>query len=438
MKVKLLMPFIMVLLRIGTRRNIKKTDKRHKCCKIIPESACHREVKYFLFVPKMLDKRAILGIQRLEHTIKMLEGELREAAAIEVGLSSVVAEHGSSINKVHALAHHRSRFYLHACKEGSQSRRASAARSAVSGLVLVAKACGNDVSRLTFWLSNSFVLRAIISRAFAEHQLPFSAGPFLERPGGKKGNRKKLSPLRWKESSPGNKTKGALCESFDDWDDPRKFASALENIEAWIFSRIFESVWWQTLTLHMQSAAAEVLDRGLASCASKTYQRTSSSGDQHQVNISLKLWKKAFKDACERLCSLRAGGHECGCLPVLPRLIMEQCMARLNVAMFNGILRESDDEIPTDPVSVPISEAKVLPIPVGKSSFGAGALLKDAIGNWSRWLTDLFGIDHADSFENTKDDGNDDDEGRKDYDASFMSFDLLNARKPVNQKRGSS
>lgn len=60
------------------------------------------------------------------------------------------------------------------------------------------------------------------------------------------------------------------------------------------------------------------------------------------------------------------------------------------------------------------------------------------IGNWSRWLTDLFGIDDADSFENTKDDGNDDDEGRKDYDASFRSFDLLNAHKPVNQKRGNN
>lgn len=38
------------------------------------------------------------------------------------------------------------------------------------------------------------------------------------------------------------------------------------------------------------------------------------------------------------------------------------------------------------------------------------------IGNWSRWLTDLFGID---------DDENDD--GRTDYDTSFKSFHLLNA-----------
>lgn len=58
---------------------------------------------------------------------------------------------------------------------------------------------------------------------------------------------------------------------------------------------------------------------------------------------------------------------------------MEQCVARLDVAMFNAILRESADEIPTDPVSDPISDAKVLPIPAGKSSFGAGAQLKNAV-----------------------------------------------------------
>lgn len=54
-------------------------------------------------------------------------------------------------------------------------------------------------------------------------------------------------------------------------------------------------------------------------------------------------------------------------------------MARLDVAMFNAILRESSDEIPTDPVSDPISDLKVLPIQAGKSSFGAGAQLKSAV-----------------------------------------------------------
>ncbi|GJY52954.1 hypothetical protein Tco_0444618 [Tanacetum coccineum] len=99
--------------------------------------------------------------------------------------------------------------------------------------------------------------------------------------------------------------------------------------------------------------------------------------------------------------------------------VMEvQCMTRLDVAMFNAILRESADDVPTDPVSDPISDARVLPISSGKASFGASAQLKNAIGNWSRWLNDLFGID-----DDPIDDENDD---RK-TDASFKSFHLLNA-----------
>lgn len=60
-------------------------------------------------------------------------------------------------------------------------------------------------------------------------------------------------------------------------------------------------------------------------------------------------------------------------------------MARLDVAMFNAILRESADDNPTDPVSDPISDAKVLPVPAGTSSFGSGARLKNAV--WSFLLS---------------------------------------------------
>lgn len=58
---------------------------------------------------------------------------------------------------------------------------------------------------------------------------------------------------------------------------------------------------------------------------------------------------------------------------------MKQLVNRLDVAMFNALLRESADEMPTDPVSDPISDSKVLPIPAGKASFGAGAQLKNAV-----------------------------------------------------------
>lgn len=59
--------------------------------------------------------------------------------------------------------------------------------------------------------------------------------------------------------------------------------------------------------------------------------------------------------------------------------VMEQCVARLDVAMFNAILRESALEMPTDPVSDPIIESRVLPIAAGNLSFGSGAQLKNAV-----------------------------------------------------------
>lgn len=343
----------------------------------------------------------------VESRIKMLEEELREAAAIEVGLYSVVAEHGSSTNKVHAPARRLSRFYLHACKARTQAKRASAARAAASGLVLASKACGNDVPRLTFWLSNSIVLRAIVSQAVAE--MPLSAGPST-RSGGSRNRY--------------NKEENIARESSDDWEDPQTFILVLEKIEGWIFSRIIESVWWQTLTPYMQSTAAKIIDGSRGSNSRKTYGRRHSLGDQEQGNFSIELWKRAFKDACERLCPTRAGGHECGCLPVLSRLVMEQLVSRLDVGMFNAILRESAEEMPTDPVSDPICDSKVLPIPAGKSSFGAGAQLKNAVGNWSRWLTDLFGIDDNDAPGDTNEFG---DDKRLKCETSFKVFHLLNA-----------
>ncbi|XP_022739747.1 uncharacterized protein LOC111291892 isoform X2 [Durio zibethinus] len=391
----------------GTVRS-KSTNER-KDAKVYPKDA----------------RSAILDnkMQHLENKIKMLEGELREAAAIEAALYSVVAEHGSSMSKVHAPARRLSRLYLHTCKEGFQSRRASAARSAVSGLALVAKACGNDVPRLTFWLSNSVVLRAIISESIGDLELPLSAGP-IERNRGGKGKNHVSSPLKWKESSPIRKdNKLVSYGSFSDCDNPLAFTLALERVEAWIFSRIIESVWWQTLTPHMQSAARKENDRLVGYGSSKSYGRISSSSDHDQVNFSLDHWKKAFKDACERLCPVRAAGHECGCLRLISRLIMEQCVDRLDVAMFNAILRDSGDGIPTDPVSDPISDLLVLPIPAGKASFGTGAQLKNAIGNWSRWLTDLFGIDDDDSAG----DENEQDDSDEQQDTSLKSFHLLNA-----------
>lgn len=46
------------------------------------------------------------------------------------------------------------------------------------------------------------------------------------------------------------------------------------------------------------------------------------------------------------------------------------------------------------------------------------------IGNWSRWLTDLFGMDDDDD---SLEDVNDDDDNDERQDKSFKSFHLLNA-----------
>ncbi|TYH96358.1 hypothetical protein ES332_A12G171500v1 [Gossypium tomentosum] len=342
----------------------------------------------------------------LESKIEMLEQELREAAVVEASLYSVIAEHGGSINKVHAPARRLSRFYIHACRTSNPDKRANAARAAVSGLVLVSKACGNDVPRLTFWLSNSIVLRAIVSNAIGGIQL--YSGPCLNS----------SSEGMVLEDNSYLQEECNSTESFEEWVDPRTFLLALEKFETWIFSRIIESVWWQTLTPHMQSAAAK------SSSSRKTSTKSYELGDEEQGNFSVKLWEKAFKDACERLCPIRACGHECGCLSMLAKLVMEQLVGRLDVAMFNAILRESVDEMPTDPVSDPICDSKVLPIPAGKSSFWAGVQLKNAIGNWSRWLTDLFGIDDNDGLEDSNEV---DDDKKAGFEASFKAFGLLNA-----------
>lgn len=44
-------------------------------------------------------------------------------------------------------------------------------------------------------------------------------------------------------------------------------------------------------------------------------------GDQRQGSFSIDLWRNALQDAFHRVCPVRAGGHECGCLPVLARTV---------------------------------------------------------------------------------------------------------------------
>lgn len=71
----------------------------------------------------------------------------------------------------------------------------------------------------------------------------------------------------------------------------------------------------------MQPTVAKGSDATSGSGTKKTCGRRNSLVNNERGNFSTELWKKAFKDARERLCPLRAGGHECGCLSVLVRLV---------------------------------------------------------------------------------------------------------------------
>lgn len=336
-------------------------------------------------------------IEEMETRVKKLEGELREVAALEISLYSVVPEHSSSAHKVHTPARRLSRLYIFACKYWSQDMRATVARNTVSGLVLVAKSCGNDVSRLTFWLSNTVVLREIISIAFGSSCRSNALAKIFESNGQEKKSEAKASSSKNRSTESRPRNKQGLLLFVDDWQESRTLTTALEKVESWIFSRIVESIWWQTLTPNMQSPGDD-------STNSKTSERLlgPALGDQQQGNFSINLWINAFEDALKRLCPVRAGGHECGCLPVLARKVLEQCIGRLDVAMFNAILRESVHEIPTDPISDPIVDSKVLPIPAGDLSFGSGAQLKNSVGNWTRWLTEFLGKDAVSSASDGK------------------------------------
>ncbi|CAN6167430.1 unnamed protein product [Urochloa humidicola] len=356
--------------------------------------------------------------EELNSKIEKLEQELREVTALEVSLYSVVPEHGCSSHKLHTPARRLSRLYIHASKFWSSDKKASVAKNSVSGLVLVAKSCGNDVSRLTFWLSNTVVLREIVAQTFGTSRQP---GPVMKQ-FSTNGNSKKpdmnFAPMRWKSNSNGKHARPNIMQLPDDWRETSTLLSALEKIESWIFSRIVESVWWQAMTPRMQTpvedSSTPKIDRLLGS----------SLGDQQHGNFSIDLWKTAFRDAFSRICPLRASGHECGCLPVLPKLVMEHCVARLDVAMFNAILRESANEIPSDPISDPIVDSRVLPIPAGDLSFGSGAQLKNSVGNWSRWLSDTFGMDGAEPEKDGRD-AEDNGDGRRDA-AESNCFKLLN------------
>lgn len=66
----------------------------------------------------------------------------------------------------------------------------------------------------------------------------------------------------------------------------------------------------------MQSAAANRIIRVT----------NGESSESCQTTTSFELWKTAFHDVSERICPVRAAGHNCGCLSVLSMLVTHLCI----------------------------------------------------------------------------------------------------------------
>ncbi|MBA0673096.1 hypothetical protein Goklo_029247 [Gossypium klotzschianum] len=94
------------------------------------------------------------------------------------------------------------------------------------------------------------------------------------------------------------------------------------------------------------------------SCANKTIGKLFelASGDKQLGSFLINLWKMAFEEAFQLICPVRAGAMSVVACQLLQ--LMEQCVARLGVAMFNAILWESMNKIPTDSISNPIEALK--------------------------------------------------------------------------------
>ncbi len=91
-------------------------------------------------------------------------------------------------------------------------------------------------TRLSFWLSNCVVLRAIVSETSKQ------SNSNAINNGSKTGPRRNSASM-WESL---NRKKGKLLSpEFDNWEDVDTFIAALKKIESWIFSRIVESIWWQ-------------------------------------------------------------------------------------------------------------------------------------------------------------------------------------------------
>lgn len=86
------------------------------------------------------------------------------------------------------------------------------------------------------------MLRAIVSQAAAD--TVDKNRPYIGSTVGKTGDKGGFSEQNC-EFNYTNEGRKSVANEQTDWGDRDSFTLALEQVEAWIFSRIVESVWWQ-------------------------------------------------------------------------------------------------------------------------------------------------------------------------------------------------
>lgn len=95
----------------------------------------------------------------------------------------------------------------------------------------------------------------------------------------------------------------------------------------------------------MQPTVFKDSNRERSSGKKKTSSRRNYLGGNEQASFSIELWRKAFKDAHERLCPIQARGQTCGCLSALIILVSLDilCMKRLRHDLIYGVEYNSLD-----------------------------------------------------------------------------------------------
>nr|TKR79568.1 hypothetical protein D5086_0000271460 [Populus alba] len=212
-----------------------------------------------------------------------------------------------NILKIDRLKHVKS------VRESFQSKEElTAARSAISGHVLVAKACEMTVPRLTFWLSNSVVLRTIISQTIGDTESKISSGQHT----GRKGNKIISSSLKWKEciSQPKGNKMVFMQKISSDWEEPH----------------VFYIMHWKELKL-------DLLPHHWIQSGGRLVH-------EDQGNISLEHGRRHSKMPVKDFCPVRAGAMNVAVYLCWQTDNGAMRKLRLDVAMFNAILRESVDE----------------------------------------------------------------------------------------------